>query len=62
MKNRQTEVLFRDAYEIAFGVRPVFNLDHLSNSELEARTELIERAATGSTGAYYFGENHEISS
>lgn len=53
MSDRQPEILFRDAYEIAFGVRPVFNVDHLSDSELETRTDLIEKAATGMTGACY---------
>jgi hypothetical protein len=47
------EILFRDAYEKAFGVRPVFSVDHLSNAELQARIELIEKAATGMTGACF---------
>ena len=35
---------FRDAYEAALGVRPVFNLDYLSVVELQARTEQIQAA------------------
>ena len=53
INDRQTEVAFRDAYEIAFGVRPVFNVDHLSDRELQTRIELIEKAATGMTGACF---------
>ncbi len=35
---------FRDAYEAAFGVRPVFSVDGFSVGELEARTEQIQAA------------------
>lgn len=38
------EVNFRDAYERAFGVRPVFNLDHLTDAELLERTKQISNA------------------
>ena len=36
--------LFHDAYEVAFGVRPAFNVDHLSDAELLERTEQINLA------------------
>ncbi len=29
---------YRDAYEVAFGVRPVFSLDYLTTGELQNRT------------------------
>lgn len=35
---------FRDAYESALGVRPVFSLDHLTVLELQARTFNLRRA------------------
>ena len=35
---------FRDAYESALGVRPVFSLDHLTVLELQARTLNLRRA------------------
>lgn len=36
------ETLFRNAYEAAFGVRPVFSLSHLTDREVIARTASIE--------------------
>ena len=35
---------FRDVYESALGVRPVFSLDHLTVLELQARTFNLRRA------------------
>ncbi len=43
------EVSFRDAYEEAFGVRPVFNVDHLTDAELLARTYNIRRRPRSSS-------------
>jgi hypothetical protein len=42
--NLWTEKAFRDAYEVAFGVRPVFSVDHLTSAELHYRTALIKAA------------------
>ena len=38
------EVLFRDAFEKAFSVRPVFSVDYLSDDELLERAEAIQDA------------------
>jgi len=38
MKRALLEGQFRDVYEAAFGVRPVFNLSYLSDVALTART------------------------
>ncbi len=38
------EIQFRNAYEVAFGVRPVFSVDHLTAAELHFRTALIKAA------------------
>ncbi len=35
---------FRDAFEEALGVRPVFSVDYLTVSELQARTENLREA------------------
>lgn len=35
---------FRDAYEAAHGVRPVFSVDYLSVDELQDRTENLQAA------------------
>jgi hypothetical protein len=35
--------LFRDAYERAYGVRPVFSLDYLTAAELQWRTAQIKK-------------------
>ncbi len=39
------EVWYRDAYEVAFGVRPVFSLAYLTDAELAARTANLRAAA-----------------
>lgn len=44
MQIRFYEVLFRDAYEAVFGVRPVFSLGYLTNDELQIRTKQIWNA------------------
>ena len=36
---------YRDAYEAAFGVRPVFSLDYLTAAELQNRTAQLGAAA-----------------
>lgn len=42
--DQQPEILFRKAYEAAFGVYPVFSVDYLSNAELLERTENLKAA------------------
>ena len=37
------DVHFRDAYEIAYGVRPQFTVDYLTDFELAARTCQIQK-------------------
>ena len=37
------DVHFRDAYERAYGVRPQFSVDYLTDVELAGRTALIKR-------------------
>ena len=41
----RVERQFRDAYEIAFGVNPSFNVNYLTNEELHGRTALIKATA-----------------
>ena len=36
---------YRDAYEVAFGVRPVFSLAYLTAAELQTRTTQLNAAA-----------------
>ena len=43
MFNRLAVVEFHNAYEIAYGVRPVFSVAHLTDGELAARTALIKK-------------------
>ena len=44
MKINILEILFGDAYEVAFGVRPAFNVAYLTDAELRERTEQIKAA------------------
>ena len=41
---RIEEELFRDEYERAFGVRPVFNLGGFTDAQLRIRTENLKSA------------------
>ncbi len=44
MAHEQAKKIFHDVYEGAFGVRPVFSVDHLTGNELIERAKNIANA------------------